>query len=269
MATKNNKTLRNSDISKTLGVSKQTPANWIKQTLNGNIDLILSTIKGKNYIVDSNHNWTIMNSLKNKGYKYISSDPVEITFDSSEQNVFSNQQIIQLYSSLSSKREIPYKFTYLSEGAELWDLHYGYGSQGDNAFIKKDAELINNNVVPLLGRIDDYENVNIFDIGCGNAQPVISIINALKARNIEVTYTAIDISKEMIDIAKSNVLESFPDIKFEQIVTDIDFFNISENIFKSNLNDSKSLNLLLYLGGTFSNQSDESRTYSNLRDSMA
>jgi transposase len=39
MATGPNKILENSDIPKILGVSKQTPANWIKQTLHRKIDL--------------------------------------------------------------------------------------------------------------------------------------------------------------------------------------------------------------------------------------
>lgn len=260
--------LRNSDIAKKLNISPQTPANWIKQAEKGNINLHLGLKNNKLAILDSVHNWTVMNMLKEKGHRYVSTNRKTVHPSDYFYDLFSKRQVTQIYSSLSSRREIPYKFSYVDQGADLWSDHYDYGKTSEANYVKIESEMVYQNLSMLISSFKQYKRINIFDLGCGTGEPAFPLIEMTQEKGFEVTYTALDISAKMLDIARSNIKSKFQNIKYDEEMLDFDTTNFSDLLYFAKDNENESINLILFLGGTIGNQSDMTRFFANLRDSM-
>jgi uncharacterized SAM-dependent methyltransferase len=112
-----------------------------------------------------------------------------------------------------------------------------------------------------------YSKINIYDIGCGNGLPSTSIIDYLIEHDVEITYTALDISDRMIQIDKKILMQKYPELTYRSEIIDLDNCNLSKILLKNKSDND--INLLLFLGGTVGNQKDTSRILSNLRDSMS
>jgi SAM-dependent methyltransferase len=260
--------LTKSQVAKTFQVSPTTVANWIIAAEKNKLNLEIATVGSKTVLVDSDHNRELIRKLKAKGKKHIGrSNRVAVKAKPELYNIFSRQQLTELISSITSRSEIPYKFSYVNIGADLWDEHHKLSTNNETNFVNKEHQLILDNLNNLMNRFQQYKQINLVDIGCGNGLPVISIIERLKAEGFIITYTALDISQRMLDIDKSELLKIYPDLDYSSHVIDFDRFNISDILMFSKSGNS-SANALLYLGGTLGNQTDTGRIYANLRDSM-
>jgi uncharacterized SAM-dependent methyltransferase len=260
---------KNTQVAKLFKVSNTTITNWIEAAEKGKVDLELTSIGKRKLIIDNAKNRQVIQRLVEKGKKHIGrSDRIFINPSSDILKVFSENQLSELYANLSSKYEIPYKFSYLGTGADLWDSHYKLSLEDEDARRNQEYKLIIENIESLIFKLRGFKIINIFDIGCGNGYPASVIIEKLILAGFEITYSAIDISGEMIKIAKNYLLDKHANLKFSGHILDIDQVNIS-NLLLDSKKDKTTTNLILYLGGTLGNQTDTSRVFGNLRDSMS
>jgi uncharacterized SAM-dependent methyltransferase len=114
--------------------------------------------------------------------------------------------------------------------------------------------------------------VNVIDLGVGNGVPAKSILNHLLVRGILGRYVAIDISGEMLQLAKANVKEWFGDqVDFEGHILDFShdrFIDLLANDYMRN-DSRRSVNLVLCFGGTLSNFRTPDTALQAIRDSMS
>jgi len=259
---------KNSQVARLFKVSHTTVTNWIEATEKGQNDLQLATVGKKKVIIDNPHNREIIRKLIERGKKHSWSSK-KITTQARQEiyDVFTNKQLGELASSIISKSEIPYKFTYLNGGADLWEKHYQLSLDNKERVVFKENKLIAENAENFLFKFSRFKKINIFDIGCGNGLPSVTIINYLKGFGVELSYTGLDISERMIELDKEVLLSKFPDLDYSSQIIDLDHCNLSELLLTKK--EEGDINLLLFLGGTVGNQQDKNRTFSNIRDSMS
>jgi SAM-dependent methyltransferase len=264
---------KNSQVAKLFKVSNTTITNWIDAAEKKQNDLQLTSIGKRKVIIDSKHNREIIRRLKVRGRKHIGrSNRILVKPDKKLQEILTQKQLSELYCSLSSRKEIPYKFSYLYKGADLWDKSYRHmlNSPKDlpNNDALKESELIENHLHGLINRFKIYETINVIDIGCGNGLPAVHIIKMLKEAGFKVNYTAVDISPRMIEIGKKEVTDNFPDILADEYVIDLDEENFADLTVRKKVNN-KNANLLLFLGSTLGNYNKDNIIFRNLRNSMS
>ncbi len=259
---------KNSQVAKLFNVSHTTVTNWIEAAEKNQNSLQLTTLGKRKVIIDNLYNRDVIKKLIERGKKHSwSTKKINTSVDTELYRIFNVKQLSEIVSSLTSIREIPYKYTYMNGGADLWKKHYLVSLEDKERVVVKEKTLLDENVEYILFRFKRFKKVNIFDIGCGNGLPVVPIITHLNKMGKEVKYTALDISQRMIDIDKEELLKNFPDLKYTSNLIDFDTSNISDLLIESKA-DPECANLLLFLGGTLGNQADTGRVYSNLRDSM-
>ena len=263
---------RNSQIAKMYDVSPTTVTNWILASKKGLNDLELVTIGKRKVLVDSDFNRNLISKLKSKGKKHIGRDFVKTCeVNPKLYEVFNDKQLSEIYCSLSTKLEIPYKFTYIDKGADLWDLSYKAIYNGPEDALNNDAikeeNLLVNNLDSYLTKLKKYKKIHIIDVGCGNGEPAIKILNQLFEDNFEVEYTAVDISKRMIEIDKDILLSKFPKMKHNTKVIDMDKENLSDVTVTTKSEDT--VNLILFLGSTLGNYTKDTIILRQLYNSMS
>lgn len=260
--------LKNSQVAKLFKVSHTTVTNWIDASERGQNDLQLTTNGKRKVIIDNPHNREVIRKLIERGKAHSwTSKKVKTEARSDLYEIFTQKQLAELVSSIMSSGEIPYKFTYLNGGADLWEKHYQISVDNKDRVVFKENKLINENLENFLFKFKKFKKINLYDIGCGNGLPAISIIKYLSDAKLDISYTALDISQRMIDIDKEALIQRFPSMPYKSEIIDLDYTNISD-ILISNKSSKDEANLLLFLGGTIGNQQDTSRVFSNLRRSM-
>jgi uncharacterized SAM-dependent methyltransferase len=125
------------------------------------------------------------------------------------------------------------------------------------------------------GYIDEllapYKQVNVVDVGVGNVYPVKGLLAHLLAQGKLGRYIALDISPEILKIARSNVEKWFGDkVAFEGYEQDINYDRFSKLLANEYVkHDAKdTVNLILLLGGTLSNMRYSDGGYRVVHDSM-
>ena len=260
--------LKNSQVAKLFNVSHTTVTNWIEAAEKG-VNALQVINNGKRVvIIDNPHNKEVIRKLIERGKSHSWTSNKKTTSAKSElYDIFSPDQLSELVSSITSSNEIPYKYTYLNGGADLWDKHYWLSADNKDRVVFKENKLMNDNIDNLLAKFKGFKKVNLFDIGCGNGMPALSVIKYLKKFNIEITYTALDISQRMIEIDKQLLLEKYPEIQFSSDIIDLDYTNLSKN-FIANKSNTTDANLIMFLGATIGNQQNTNRVFANIRGSM-
>jgi uncharacterized SAM-dependent methyltransferase len=178
--------------------------------------------------------------------------------------MLTKRQEAELVTAIQGRGEIPLKFAYLGEGAKHWDAIARERSTGEG-INSEERKLLDKRVHDFLSGIDTSV-VNIVDIGCGNGEPVLPIMEALQSKNVGFSYVPLDISSEMIELARHSVSAKYPDVSINPIVMDFESGQFSEEMY--DLKTEGSINLMLFLGNTMGNHSDLNRVLSNFRDSM-
>jgi uncharacterized SAM-dependent methyltransferase len=101
--------------------------------------------------------------------------------------------------------------------------------------------------------LGSHKNVNVIDVGSGNAFPVKELLGHLLDRGLLHRYIAIDISDEMLHIAKRNIDEWYSGaVKFEGFVRDVTYERFDDILVDDMLNKgaAETINLVLLLGAT-------------------
>ncbi len=174
------------------------------------------------------------------------------------------RQEAELVTAIQGRGEVPLKFAYLGEGAYNWDKIAQERNSG-GGINSVEGKLLKKRINDFISTLNTENGVNLVDIGCGNGDPAIPIIEELQSRNIKVTYVPMDISTEMLDLAVQNISKKF-NIETKPIEMDFELGQFSDVMYEIKQNGS--VNLMVFLGSTLGNHSDLNRVLSNFRDSM-
>jgi len=186
-------------------------------------------------------------------------------------SIFSVSEVLGIIYALEVKREIPLKYSYKGRGAKIWDNFYQKyiiprwyrTSSVEIDLLRENFEYINGN--------SHGEKVNIVDVGSGNSYPVKEYISRLNNLGKINQYIALDISKELLDLSRSNFSKWFPLIEFISYKTDIENSCFSEVLLKeqADIKTDKIAKIILHLGVTIGNHRNRTRVLKNFRDSMS
>jgi uncharacterized SAM-dependent methyltransferase len=246
---------KHSELAEIYHVSLKTVHNWIDSAKQGKIALQLHEHNGKTYIANNAANVASLEAQAEKGKKYRNNLHHKIATPTDDfYSIYSRKQILDIISNLSIQREIPRQYNYFDEGAVNWEK-FALKQETDEgpSLLKSTIELLraNYNAIDLL--IGAHDQVNVIDIGPGNAVPVKELLEHLLDKGILHRYIALDISEEMLQIAKRNIKEWFGDrVKFEGYVRDITYERFDDLIVDDMLDKDagRTLNLALLFGAT-------------------
>lgn len=246
---------RHTELVKRYQVSLKTIHNWIDAARQGKIDLQLHESASRTYIVNSPDNTFILERLAKQGRKYRNTRHHKTAKPTPRfYELYSTKQIYDIISNLKVHHEIPRQYNYFDGGADHWDRFAQrlWNEEGDN-LLKGTVELLRANFSSLDSLIGNRTQVNVIDIGPGNALPVKELLEHLLERGILHRYIAIDISESMLDIAKNNIQKWFGEkVKFEGYTRDITHERFDDLIVHDMLSKKAddTINLALFLGAT-------------------
>ena len=171
---------------------------------------------------------------------------------------FSQKQ--DLLETINKEYRIPHKFAYLGTGAKAWDTV----SKDPNFDLgKRELSSLKNFILSACAEMEN-EPYNVLHIGPGNGVEIPLIVDALGVQWI-ANYALIDISPELLKMAKSHGIKHFKNLgflSFTHDVIELGISKIAENIRQSGAN--KNLILLIANGGILSN----SQVLTHVRKSM-
>ncbi|HEX3568130.1 MAG TPA: L-histidine N(alpha)-methyltransferase, partial [Candidatus Saccharimonadales bacterium] len=186
--------------------------------------------------------------------------------------LFTEAQIYDIITNLEIHHEIPRQYNYFDGGASDWDRYsQRLASENIPNVINKTVDLLAKNQSRIEDLLGNCKRINVMDIGPGNALPAKALLQDLLQRGKLGRYIALDISPEMLKIAKRNIREWFHgEVAFEGYELDINYdrFNniLAEEYIRHDANDSA--NLVLLLGGTLSNFRKPEKALDIVHDSM-
>lgn len=161
----------------------------------------------------------------------------------------------EIFYSISRYHEVPSKYSYLGEGASLWQtLTKAWSKKGVNTNVE--TRLLKDNAKQILDTVRlsgsfRPTDVHIIDLGCGNGDPAAVLCNALPP----LMYTAVDISPQMIDLALKR-LKKIKDKKVEYSSFVLDFETQDPHQIVEGLCDRRHVNLFMFVGNTLGNYSN-------------
>lgn len=143
---------------------------------------------------------------------------------------FSDEEILDIIRNLESSRVIDLKYTYYGIGAKYWNSFVN-----DITTASAERELLEHVFDLILQHIKkfDIDQVNLVDIGVGNALPVKKLIQKLHNKEILNKYIGLDISQEMFKYAEENIKKIIPKSKLIMYKCDIEKDNIYSKLYKN------------------------------------
>jgi SAM-dependent methyltransferase len=256
---------KNSELAKKYNVSNPTVGEWIKQAITGNNFLQLIKVNEKYRILNNEHNHAELFKLAESGKKYRNKIlSKEIKLESSFYKLYSSEEIIDMMNDLRFKNQVKIKYSYKGIGAKYWDEYY-HG--GDYPVKTSLLELLENSFNDIKYYTKKLK-INLIDIGPGNAYPVKDVIKELKKEDRIKKYIAVDISKDMNNIALNNIRDWFGNLETENYIFDAENASFSEILFKHKSEAKDLVNLIFHFGSTMNNHDDRVRVLKNLRNGM-
>lgn len=259
---------KNTELASRYNISESTVRNWIKMAKDGKLELALVRDKGRAYVANSASNIPLIEKLVEKNRKYRNTlAQKSVTPRREFYKVFNQGQIYDIVRNLELHHEIPRQYNYFNGGAVVWDKYVEeLAVEEVPNLLNRTTALINENQSYLDNRFSKFEVVNVVDIGVGNALPAKELLAYLLAHKKLGRYIAIDISEDMLKIAKRNIYQWFDgQVAFEGYQMDITFERfaniLAEDYLKKTTTDA--MNLVLFLGATpcnFRNPDDAFRT---------
>lgn len=254
-------------------VSEKTVTNWIREAKDGKLDLELHEVHGRAWIANTTRNIELIEQLVEKRKKFRNSRGIKAVTPKSEfYQLFNQQQIFDITSSLDIYHEIPLDYAYFDGGANYWDEYaQRLASEKVPNFLTSTIKQLKANQ----GYVDDltsrYKRVNIVDIGPGNVLPVRELLQHLLDQGKLGRYIALDISPSVLEIAKRNVRDWFGSkVSFEGHEIDINYDRFTNLLAEDALGEGAKdvVNVMLALGGGFSNLRSPDDAFKTIRSSM-
>jgi len=260
---------KNAQIAKTYNVSNTSVFRWVEAALENKNNLQLIKVGNKYYIDNNEANLKELQRLKEQGSKYRTQSTYEVVRpEDSFYEVFTESETIEIINSIKSKREIPVKYIFTKTGGESWNAFVNEKPKSLKEKKNKTLEKLMVSVVDYITYfISSYEEINIVNIGQGNILNLESTFEGIQSDCQISSFTAIDISKELLDISSGEIKDIFPNSKINLTQIDIENHNIEPILFQNKKNDS-SINIIFFLGSVYGSVSNKRKVLENIRSSM-
>lgn len=195
-------------------------------------------------------------------------ESLQISPKSSFYKKFNPEQIHEIITGITLHQEIPLQFTYFDKGAGLWDDYTrGLLKEEDSSSLAYTIRLLSHSLDYIESLIENFQKVNIIDLGPGNALPIRGVLDYFLNKKLLGSYIAIDTSESILRIVERNIKEWFGGtINFAGHIRDLNHDHF-DNLLDKGLSD-RNINLIFFLGGTISNLPKPKYTLSIIRDSM-
>lgn len=257
-----------------LKVSERTIYRWIDEAAKGKIELSLVHKGNRRFIEKSQRNIQLLETLAQARLKYKNRKSLKNIKPQKEFfEIFSDDHILDIIKNIEVYREVPFKYTHSGKGAKVWSRHIESLLKGkDNMPKAQTSDLIFSITDYLLELTKEYEKVNLIEVGPGSGLPTKQFVSKLLQVNKLNKYIVFDISNEMINIWKHNIVKWFHNtIQYEIIKGDITkdhfqstaFSNLSFTNQKPNI-----INLIFFVGGTIENDRHYSQQLNVINNSM-
>lgn len=258
-------------LAKRSGVSEGTVRKWIEKARAGEVELELHEHDGTFHVANTVKNLRSVELLasrsKQQTKNHFRRKTVQPTSEFYE--LYDQAQISDIISNLEIYREVPKQYSYFGPGAKRWDTYARrLWDEDEENTLTATIELLRSNVSNIVRLLDGYDRINVVDIGVGNALPVKDLLtNLLYDYGLLGRYLAIDISKDMLEIAESNIKEWFAgEISFEGYLRDVTYQRFGDLL--QNESQSNAANLVLLLGGTSENLRSPDEIFQVVHHSM-
>jgi SAM-dependent methyltransferase len=264
-------TFTNTQISLKYAVSKAAVTYWIQDAIVNKNNLQLQKNKERLQIIDNAHNIAELTRLAEAGKKFRRHTAhADIKPKPEFYEIFNDEEIVEMVRDLEVNNEINFKFTYKGPGAEGWDDLYNNGVEsGTYLTPMKDEKMLEDNFQLILQRISSSVRVNVIDLGQGNSKPLKNFLLKLSELGRLNSYTAVDISPEMIEISQKNIQKWLPDLPYFSYVCDFETANFNRILEEQKARfDFETVNIIFDLGGTLSNQNDPYLVLTNIARGM-
>ncbi|HWZ65529.1 MAG TPA: L-histidine N(alpha)-methyltransferase [Patescibacteria group bacterium] len=262
---------RNVEVKKLFHVADNTVGSWIERARQGRNDLEIVEHEGRFFIAENERNRLLMKALVDQGKKYINSRSRKDAHPKSHlYEVYSQDQIFDIFDSIETVGELPLQYSYFDGGAKYWDKYANeLAGQGIPNMLLSTIELLEKKKDFITELAKQHKRVNVIDLGVGNALPVKKLLNHLLELGVLGRYIAIDTSKSMIDIAEHNIKEWFGGrVNFEGHVRNFEYDRFGDLLKTEFFDDSNSVNLVLLFGGTLTNLHQPEDALHTIRKSM-
>jgi uncharacterized SAM-dependent methyltransferase/transposase len=264
---------KNVELAQKYSVSESTVRNWVRMAKQGKLELVLSAASGRLYVANSPSNMPIIDKLVEENRKYRNSLAAKSIAPRPQfYEVFTQSQIYDIVRNLEIHHEVSRQYNYFDGGADKWAEYVErLASENESNLLNRTTGLITENQSYLDRRLAKYKCVNVVDIGVGNALPAKELLSHLLEQGVLGRYIAIDISAEMLEIAKRNIKGWFGDrVIFEGHQMDITYERFAGILTKDYLKKRgrDSTNLILFLGGTADNLRSPDDAFRTINESM-
>ncbi|MGL4758432.1 MAG: L-histidine N(alpha)-methyltransferase [Patescibacteria group bacterium] len=258
---------KNSDLAESLGVSAMSITRYIEQAKKGlnDIELIkhgsdykikktdLNVIKLKELTIDKSK---FKNPIK---YKKIQIPDVFYS-------KYSTNEQLEIFRDLKNKMIINQKFTYLENNHKNYYLYQQ--SRKKNAVR---ADLLAQNLDFFI-KYGEKNNIryNLIELGPMDLVSSMDFIRRLDKEDLVDSYTAVDISKELLDLNKKQFKLDFPNIRYNNEQVDVETTDVYDITLESKYNSEFENNITIFLviGSTISNIFKPKIVYQNILDSL-
>ncbi len=264
------KPLKPYTVAKKFGVSHPTVAKWIEAALEKKNNLVLQESKGKYYIIDNFQNNNELEKLKQNAQKFKNKLSYrKIVVKARIYKIFTVSQIIEIMTKIRSHKIIPHKYCYFDKGAGLWNSFSDYLLSLEDSELERGLEIMDVSFDYLLMRLKGYDKINLVDVGPGNGFLAKIVIEKFQKHDKNITYSAIDISKDILDLLEENFSKWNINVPVNNHVIDIDENMIRDILFYNKSSSTeKSCNLVLFLGSTIGSSLDKQKTLNNFSGSF-
>lgn len=259
----------NTEVLNDFGVVEGTVRNWIIKAKEYGIELTIANNKLK--IVRSDKNKEILQELSIRSKKYKpNEDKLVIKIKRKQLKFLSENQIISIISNLKTRKEINLKYSYMENGADLWSQFYNE-ALADTKYDPciSDFQFLKQNYSFLKDFFGKYKKINVVDIGPGNSQQSIPLLEQFEKDGFLNSYTAIDISQKMLEISKKNVEEHLPELKTNYVKLDLETHSLQDTLYKiKRENKEKYPTLILFISGTVGSFENRNFVSFNIKEGM-
>ncbi len=125
--------------------------------------------------------------------------------------LYSAAQVGAIVDSLAQRAEFPFELTYLGGGSEFWRAGEVPATAAAAPRFGDFDALLTRHAEPLLALVPPPSPVRVVDLGPGTTRPVRGLLRHLIDRSRLAGYRAIDLSAEMLELARQHLRDDFPD----------------------------------------------------------
>jgi uncharacterized SAM-dependent methyltransferase len=249
------KYFKHTELARLYHVSEKSVRNWVQAAQDGKLKLHLHEENGRPYIANVTKNIAIIEDLVKKGKKYKNTRGAKALTPKKEfYELYTHKQILDIISNITVHHETPLQYGYMDGGADDWDrytkrLHKEHGSN----LLHCTTKLIDSTANYIDGIMADHPEVNVVDLGPGNAIPIRPTLERLLKQKRLGRYIGIDISKDMVSFADANIKQWFGErVQFEPHVRDISFERFND-LLADGFSHGGTANMVFLLGATLAN----------------